>query len=294
MKNVSLTSCRVWLVVALLAIFCVPALAQDKPYDTTPPDSRAIIKDNPGTKPNEAPPLVDPTKNVLDLVGAAIARQDDLRTVIQGFTQKQFDTTEKLNELRYKQTQELAAALANKLADEAKLRSDYSDRLAIAEAKRIDAIRAVDVNAVAVANERATATATALAKTVADSALVLSAQVTRQADDLRVLVKTTADESNRNLQQQFSAITTQAIALSTRITSLEQSGAEGKGKQTVADPALIALVQEVRTLAQRDQSRTGVDTGRNDTIYIIAALFMGLLALGGFLMNVFKPKAAKP
>ncbi len=97
-------------------------------------------------------PVVDPTKNVLDLVAAAIARQDDLR--------------------------DLEARHLRELAD---LRAHYDLRLRDAETARIDAIRAVDVSAVHRASEVSAAQAQALATQVAASAETLRTQVSAAA-----------------------------------------------------------------------------------------------------------------
>jgi len=233
-------------------------------------------------------PARDPTKNVLDLVEAAIRRQDDLRAATEKQTRIQFEAAEKINDLRYKQTQELATALATKLADEAKLRADFSERLAIAEAKRIDAIRAVDVNAVAVSSQRTTEQATALQTQTTQSAEVLRNQVARSAEDLRALVQTTATTQLANQQQQFNAVIQQIQAVSARVTTLEQSGAEGKGRQAPPDPVIATLLQEVRSLRDAKNTGTGVDTGRSDVIgWIVAALMLAIAAIG-FIMNLVR------
>jgi hypothetical protein len=160
---------------------------------------------------------IDPSENVKSLNEAAQKRQDDLR--IAG---------DSVNALRYTHLQDLMS-----------LRADYEEKLRTAEAKRIDAIRLVDTTAVAVQNDRAVATATTLAKVVQDSATVLSLQVTKSADDLRTLVATTAAESNRNLQQQFAAITT-------RVSALEQgsvnSSGIGAGRSDVAGWAQTGIM----------------------------------------------------
>ena len=83
-----------------------------------------------------------------------------------------------------------------------------------AEAKRIDAIRAVDVNAVSVANERATA-----------QAAVLANQVALSAETLRALVASTASTQATQLNQ----LTAQLID---RISLLEKSQYENKGTGT--------------------------------------------------------------
>lgn len=96
--------------------------------------------------------VIDPTQNVLDLVQAAIQRQDDLR-----------------------------AAEAEGLRREVELRADYDEKLRRAETARIDAIRAVDVGAVNRAAEVSAAQALTLATQVATSAETLRTQVAAAA-----------------------------------------------------------------------------------------------------------------
>jgi leucyl aminopeptidase (aminopeptidase T) len=97
-------------------------------------------------------PVIDPTKNVDALVEASNRRQDDLRE------------------------QE-----ANAVRELISLRADYEERLRVAESARIDAIRAVDVNAVAASATAAEARATALAAQVAASAEAMRNQVAAAA-----------------------------------------------------------------------------------------------------------------
>jgi hypothetical protein len=97
-------------------------------------------------------PVIDPTKNVLDLVEAAIRRQDDLRVL----------------EARW-------------LRREIEIRAQYDQRLREAESARIDAIRSVDVGAVQRAAEVQLAQATALATQQATMAETLRTQVAAAA-----------------------------------------------------------------------------------------------------------------
>jgi hypothetical protein len=98
------------------------------------------------------PPANEPTKNVIDLVAAAIQRQDDLR--------------------------DLESRHLRELAD---LRAHYDQRLREAETARIDAIRAVDVGAVNRAAEVSATQAQTLATQVAVSAETLRTQVAAAA-----------------------------------------------------------------------------------------------------------------
>jgi hypothetical protein len=220
-------------------------------------------------------PVVDPTKNVLDLVQAAIKRQDDLRDAASTLTRSQIESAEKMDALRAENVKAVADALARKLADEAALRAYYAERLDAAEAKRIDAIRAVDVAAVAVASQRA-----------ADQATVLATQVQQSAEALRTLVATTA-ATVATSQQQL------ATSLSARLTTLEQAGYQQAGQQKVSDPALAALNAKVDALVVANSDRSGVGTGRSDVIGWMAALFMGLVALAAVMVALFKPQRAK-
>ena len=124
----------------------------------------------------------DPTENVLKLVDAAVTRLDDLRD-----------------------------AESRRVNEQLALRASYDEKLREAEAKRIDAIRAVDVNAVAVASARADNTATVLAN-----------QVSTSAENLRALVASTASANATTLSQ----ITT---TLTDRLALLEKSQYEKSG-----------------------------------------------------------------
>jgi hypothetical protein len=113
-----------------------------------------------------------------------------------------------------KRLDEKIDSVALRLEDQMKLRADYAIQLSVAETKRIDAIRAVDVQAVAVANERASA-----------QALVLAAQVSSSAETLRTLVAATA----QTVAQQLAAVSS---GINDRISALEKSQYENSGKTT--------------------------------------------------------------
>jgi hypothetical protein len=224
-------------------------------------------------------PVIDPTKNVLDLVEAAIRRQDDLRNALDKLLQTEISAQEKISQLRYDHAQVLAAAQAARLDGEARIRAEYNEKLSIAEAKRIDAIRAVDVNAVTTASQRSDVQATALANQVNQSAEVLRNQATTNAEALRQLVATTAATAAAAQQQQFAA-------LSSRITTLEQVGAEGKGKTAYQDPVIQDLLREVRNLSQSRVGATATETGRGEVAAWVLAGIMMLIALGGLISTV--------
>lgn len=97
-------------------------------------------------------PVVDPTQNVLDLVSAAIQRQDDLRQ-----------------------------AESRHVREIAQMRAEYANQLRLAETERINAIRAVDVAAVQQASQVSATQASTLAAQVATSAETLRTQVAAAA-----------------------------------------------------------------------------------------------------------------
>lgn len=91
------------------------------------------------------------------------------------------------------------------------IHSKYDSKLIIAESKRLDDIRTVDVKAISVANDRAVVRATVLANQVATS-----------AETLRALVSSTAETQATQL-----AIITKQIT--DRLAALEMSQYQHKG-----------------------------------------------------------------
>lgn len=111
-------------------------------------------------------PVVDPTQNVLDLVAAAITRQDDLRDMEKAH----------LRELLTERDRRITAdnAAIHSIPD---MRAEYDRQLRDKESERIDAIRAVDAANVARTAEVQLAQAQALATQVATTADTLRTQV---------------------------------------------------------------------------------------------------------------------
>lgn len=181
------------------------------------------------TNVKDSKAVVDPTRNVLDLVEAAVKRIDDLRDAETRRVDEKIET-EKAH------TSELMA-----------LRANHANDLREAEAKRIDAIRVVDVNAVGATNERATA-----------QAAVLASQVATTAETLRNLVATTASATAVQLDQLTKLLTD-------RIAALEKAQYEGQGKERVTDPILQQLLMEMKatreTVGQGTARGAGLQAG---------------------------------
>lgn len=203
----------------------------DDPMPTTATQGQEPVVRIPSYVP---PPTVDPTTNVRALVEEVVIRMDALREADRRGQHEQIDH----------------------LKAQMELRAFYAEKLEIAEAKRIDAIRAVDVNAVAIANQRAT-----------DQAAVLAAQVQASAETLRVQLQQTAAIFKQQLDQ-----TTQQ--LSDRISSVERSQYEGKGTAGSIPPALAERIAQLEEAKYRNEGRSGLS----------APLLMMIAALGGGLI----------
>ena len=118
--------------------------------------------EGPATDRNNQP-VIDPTANVLDLVEAAIKRIDDIREV----------ETRRVDDLRESFLKHIEVV--------SMIRAHYEDELRVSESKRIDAVRTVDVAAVAAAASAAETRATALAQQVSASAEAMRNQVAAAA-----------------------------------------------------------------------------------------------------------------
>lgn len=197
----------------------------------------------------------DPTKNVLELVTSASNRLDELRQAEgRRLDELRASDARRLDDLRMAETRRLDERLI--------LKTEYDERLLIAEAKRIDAIRAVDVAAVSVASQRAS-----------DQASVLANQVAQSAEALRALVATTA-ATVANSQQQL------ANTLSARLTTLEQAQYEGKGRTSYTDPTMMELAAQVRKLSDAATMSSGT---RGGSAAVIAYVISGIIAVGGLI-----------
>ena len=197
-------------------------------------------------------PTMDPTSNVFAFVGAAVKRLDDLR------------------EAEARRVNEKIIDEASHSRELATLRATYDEKLDIAEAKRIDAIRAVDVSAVAVAAERAAAAAGVLANQVATS-----------ADQLRTLVQTQAVTVATAQQQLIEPIMT-------RIAAMERSMYEASGKSGVTDPQMAQLLIEMRAMREATSQGTGAKQGATDQRVLLFGLIAAAAAVVGVMMAFAK------
>jgi hypothetical protein len=208
-------------------------------------------------------PVIDPTKNVLDLVKAAVERIDDMAALRGELHAAEIGHQDEMSKLR-----------AVHEATVGKMREEYQEKISHAEAGRLDSIRQVDREEVAKTAVAANQAITVLAKQTTDLATTLDKKVTDTA--------TAAEQRNSAVNTDFNK----------RIAALELSSSEGKGKQGVFDPQMEKLTTLVEVLA-RNQA-TG--TGKQEGVSMVGALIMGgvaliggLLGIAGVLYAVLKP-----
>lgn len=253
-----------------LVLLAIPSLAYAQGTGVPPPVAPAA---------SAVITPIDPTKNVLDLVSAAILRQDDLRKAEAVRQDALREASDKFNAFSIASIKTLFDVEVKNTKEIVALRAEADERLRIAESKRIDAIRLVDVNAVAVASQKADQQATTLAAQVSSVAEALRKSQADSADRLAALVQTTATTAAAAQQQQFANVTTQVTGLSTRITTLEQAQSEGKGKALAADPGYQAMLAEVKALRDAAQAGAGKSEGISGTL-------AALMSIGGLLVVI--------
>ena len=179
---------------------------------------------------NSGAPITDPSENVKALATAGLAEQDKLREAetrrVNEAIAASRRLTDSLREAETRRVNDVLAAESRRVDEQAKLREQISALRAVhdadlrlAESKRIDAIRQVDVGAVATATQAAASAAGVLAKGVVDSAEALRTQ----------FAQVTGDQS-------------------VRIAALEKVSYQGAGEKAVSDPALAQLAADMRAL----------------------------------------------
>lgn len=194
-------------------------------------------------------PVVDPTANVRDLSEASNRRQDDLREANNKYIESE------IRSLRLE---------SKYLRRESQLRAEHQKEKELLESSRLNAIRTVDQQAVTTAADRTLAAVQTLAATQNASAEVLRSALTATAATIATQLQTTVQ------------------GLSERITGLERSSYEGKGKQALSDPMLEKLVSRMDSLIE---SRA-TDTGNTQGISMIWGIILGAGVLIGTLFGI--------
>jgi hypothetical protein len=192
--------------------------------------------------------VVDPTKNVLDLVEAANKRQDDLRQAAQAMAELRATHQHELGEMRAKHQRDLA----------------------MAEAQRLDSIRQVDREDV----NKTAAQALAAIQT-------LATVTSTTAETLRTQVATTATAA----ANQLATITGE---INKRLSALELSSSEGKGKQAYVDPQMDRLSNLVEALARAQANESGREKGMSTSW----AVLLGAVSIAAAMWGIFGRGAA--
>jgi hypothetical protein len=187
-------------------------------------------------------PVVDPTVNVIALVEANAKAASALREADNRYYDEVMRNLKEMNHLRAFHQRELDGA----------------------ESARLDSIRQVDredVNKTAVAAQAAITT--------------LATTTNTMAETLRNQVATVAGVAESR-QAAF------AGDVNKRLSALELSSSEGKGKQTVSDPQMEKLTALVETLARNQVS----GSGKSEGISWVGALIVGVVSVMGGLITI--------
>jgi hypothetical protein len=198
-------------------------------------------------------PVVDPTENVKDLSEAANKRQDDLR----GLSDKLTDEKIRRLEESAKYLREISDIRAAHQETIGKLREEYQEKIAKAESGRLDSIRQVDREEVAKTAVAANTAIATLAKQTTDLATTLQKTVADTAIAAEARNSTQYTETNK------------------RLSALELSSSEGKGKQGVVDPQMDKLTALVETMARNQNIGSGKSEGIDKT-WAAVAVVVGL------------------
>jgi hypothetical protein len=151
--------------------------------------------------------VIDPTKNVLDLVAGEVKRLNDLREADGKLTDAKLAHIKEVHEIRAdcaKETRVIDTTLANLRADHAKLIREL-------DVDRLEKIRQIDVSATNTAVDRALVAIQTLATTQSAA-----------AETQRSMVTSTAATMAAQLEQQMKAMTD-------RIAAVEKSIYTGAG-----------------------------------------------------------------
>jgi hypothetical protein len=156
---------------------------------------------------SQGQPAADPTRNVLDLVQAAVVRLDDLRIA-----------SEKLLDV---QLQRL-------------------DDMRVAESARIDAIRAVDVGAVQRAAEVANTQAITLAAQVSTSAETLRTQAAATAAAHNVTLGAALEPIQKDIADLRRA-QYEALGQKTQVVEAQAKGVDSRGIYTLILAGVVGI-----------------------------------------------------
>lgn len=212
-------------------------------------------------------PAFDPSANVKALVESNKASADLLRQADTKYNDAMHRHLREIGELRAKNAE------IQRVGD---LKS--ADTLRVGDLDRLDKTRQVDVMA-----------ATASAQQLATAVQTLANTSDRNAETLRNLVNATAATMAKQTADQAQVLSTQTDNLvkgiNDRIAELQKAQYQGVGRSSVSDPAMEALIVEVKKLSTAGSASTGRTDGIN---WIIVTLF-GVITIAIALYAALKP-----
>jgi len=207
---------------------------------------------------------LDPSHNVTGVVTAAVGRLDDLAVLAHQRTddlrQAEARRVDNLSEAE-RRYNDLRAAHGKEMAD---LDRAHRREVDAKESSRLDSIRQVD-------REEVTKTAAAANLAIA----TLAKQTTDLATTLQNTVQTTAGTAETRRATDMGEV-------NKRVSALELSSSEGKGKSAISDPALIELTAELRTLTKLQSTSSGKSEGISGTMAMAIAVGTLIVGLLGF------------
>jgi hypothetical protein len=174
----------------------------------------------------EGGPVVDPSKNVLDLVRAEAQRQDSLRAAAELLARERQDFVRREMEIRQAYNQREMEVREDFRKRIAVLRAEHWEKDLASEARRTDALRELDRSEVRTANDRHQAAVDTLAKTTAAMAETL---------------RTGAENTAKNLAAQAEVIRRELDARITAVERVQAAGA-GRGEGSKSNLALISSI----------------------------------------------------
>jgi hypothetical protein len=183
----------------------------------------------------------DPSRNTREMVQDAVDRINDLATV-----QRQ-------------SVRDLANAETRRVDQLTALRDKYEEKLAVAEAGRLNANRTMDESARAVDRDKA-----------ATQATLLAADVKSTAETARLLVAQTRDEATKNLAQQLDPIRD-------KLAALEQAQFQGAGERRASDPAQLQMAEDVRALLRTKERVEGRAMLSTPMLMLLSGALIGFL-----------------
>jgi hypothetical protein len=210
-----------------------------------------------GAGPKTVTANPDPTYNVTQLNEASVKRLDDIAALRAAYDDKLRLSDEKLRNSELK-----------RIDDVSKLRSENTANLAQAEKSRIDAVRVIDVSAVATASEK-----------TAQQANVLASQMAASFETLRSLISTATGTLATQLGASMSS-------MDKRIAELEKTTYVGTGRQALSEPMLSELATEIKSLRESRDVGSGTSKGSSTMWAYVIAGVMAFLGMGSLLFTV--------